>query len=731
MSTAIRYKADIDWGRLSFGMLRLRKIEEIFCKDGLTFNAAAVAENYCHIIAAAPLVEDEVLTKELQSVTDMLFDFENETSTLLSVWANTHIAMANVYHQYVCRRGGDFISNLRDRECEIAAELFSRCHNSFGDITVSFLRRYEYGLHTDLEELSQMAEQYGLLQSYGGQLQVLKFRADIAVTLRDYSAHAETVRCIKSVTERTGAFFSDSRYTYDPDTVALHGDRGKILEGGEAALAALLREATPATGAEASLCEILANANTENLRIRHGYLRQMLEASIRDQQPFLASHAAGELAQVELSLMDSIPPSESDAACDDLERFLVDWVQKDAQYENWDSQCKKYALLSRLAFRFQRVTISSEKRISECMDCIEKFDQDETRHNSTVIFVIESMVLPWLRPPGNDPPSDAMFTKAYKAWMWALDWVGVTICRGDASLRLASTLIHWHRCYPENEGKRVTAALNWINEAKKVCEKWENLHLKWRAHMLAVIAWQTRIGIVRNSNDAVSNAVNELEKAEGLFSDIRNELSALGGLRAFEQKQNFVAENSYQVVKLAIKLCYDHLSTCPAVIWRWIQRGKARSLSDLLGQSATLSFHLLEAIDGQARQYLDRKHHLVQEIQMAKPERRFAKRKELEDLHRTMEKVPELREAIDMWEGRAFKLEDLPQLSPSPGQTATYVDWVEIGDKFVMTTVRSGEVPTLHATNITTIQVSDWICQHLNISEYVSFIPSAYSCSRI
>ena len=101
------------------------------------------------------------------------------------------------------------------------------------------------------------------------------------------------------------------------------------------------------------------------------------------------------------------------------------------------------------------------------------------------------------------------------------------------------------------------------------------------------------------------------------------------------------------------------------------------------------------------------KHHLVQEIQMAKPERRFARRKELEDLHRTMERVPELRETIDMWEGRAFKLEDLPQLSPSPEQTVTYVDWVEIGDKFVMTTVRSGEVPTLHATNITTIRVRD------------------------
>jgi hypothetical protein len=721
--TVNRHRKDTDWSELSLGLSRLRKLVERFCREERIVEAAEVIDTYCHIIAVAPLITDDALTKEIQSATAPLFGLKNETSTLLIIWANSHVNIANVYHQYVCRRGGTIVAKQRDAECDLAAELFLRCNHSFGNVTIKFLRRYEYGFYTDLQELSDIARQHESLQCHGARLQVLQFRADIAVTLRDYRAYSESVRDIKELTEETGAFFSEARYTYEPDTKILAADRGKILEGGEASLEALLNDVGPDTGAEASLCEILADANMGNLAKRSAYLQQMLDASLRDKQPFLASYAAGELAVVRISLMDANHSPDTETVHQDLQQFVEDWIVKDEEHENWDSQCKKLAILVRLSARSKSSSVSSEKRIETCLTCAEKLDANDARHDPTMVFVVQSLVLAWLNPSkGGNPPKD-LFVRACRAWIWALKWVEGTVHEGDARLGICSTLIQMHRSYPLETDTFIGTTSEHLKRAKKVSETWDDINIKWRAHMLAFMVWEATLDSNSDSTDAASHGLEELDAAEKVASHLRNELSALGGLRAFKRKRKFVAESSYHIVKLAIRLCHDHLRTRPVELWKWTQYGKARSLSDLLGESVNFSLPDLQSIDANGRQYLEQKQYLVQQIESAQPERRFNMRKQLEDVHKKIETNPELRDIVDIWEGRALKLEDVSHIGCIPQQAIVYVDWVEVDDMFAVTTNRPGESPSFQATDVTIQFVREWIEVHLNISEYVHFSP--------
>lgn len=716
--TANRHGDDANWSEFSLGLSRLRELVERFCREKRLFEAAEVITNYCHIIVVAPLIADDALSREIQSATAPLFGLKNATRTILAIWANSHICIANVYHQYVCRRGGAVVAKLRDDECDLAAELFLSCKHSSGDVIIKFLRRYKFGFYTDLQELADISRQHESNQSFGAQLQVLQLRADIAVTLRDYPAYIESVLDIKNLALETGAFFCEARYTYEPDTYMLTAHRGKILEGGEAALKALLNEASHDTGAEASLCEILVNANMDDLEKKYAYLQQMLKASIRDKQPFLASYAAEELAVLSINLMEANRSSNLGIEHEGLERFVEEWIKNDMEHENWYSQCKKLAILVRLSACPERSNVPLEERITTCLDCEGKLDKDDARYNPTMIFVVQSVVSAWLNPSGGDNPPTERFVQAFSAWVSAMKWAKATVYEGEARLGICSTLIQMRKLYPSETLCRTDTILKLLGRAREVGETWDNINMKWRAHMLAFMVWDSTLDSNSDSLSAASNALKELDAAEKVASSIRSELSALRGLRAFQKKSKFVAESSYHIVKLAIRVYYDHPGTEPEELWKWIQYGKARSLSDVLGESVNLSPLDLQSIDATGRQYLELKQYLAQEIHSAEPQRRFNLRMKLENIHKEIETKPALRDVLNIWEGRALKLEEVPHISSISQQAVVYVDWVEMNDKFAVVTVRPGESPLFQATDVEIRSVREWIELHLNISEY-------------
>lgn len=178
-----------------------------------------------------------------------------------------------------------------------------------------------------------------------------------------------------------------------------------------------------------------------------------------------------------------------------------------------------------------------------------------------------------------------------------------------------------------------------------------------------------------------------------------------------------MAENSYQIFRLATQLCYRHLRARPAEFWKWTQYGKARSVSDMLGRSAVTALAAVRVLDADVRELLNVGSQLIQEIEMAKPERRFNMRKGLETLHQQLEEILQLGDILNIWEGRAVKLASLPEIEATLGQGIVYVDWAEVDDKFVLVTVRGGEDPLLHHLELNIQTVQNWIDLHLNISE--------------
>ncbi|KIW21665.1 hypothetical protein PV08_02245 [Exophiala spinifera] len=137
---------------------------------------------------------------------------------------------------------------------------------------------------------------------------------------------------------------------------------------------------------------------------------------------------------------------------------------------------------------------------------------------------------------------------------------------------------------------------------------------------------------------------------------MRNELSALQGLRALERK------------KVLTNRIYRHLQARPAEFWKWTHLGKARSVFDMFGRSAVMALPAVRGLDADAQDLLDARSQFIQEVEMLKPERGFNTRKGLESLHEQLKEVPSLGNMLNMWEGRVVKLASLYEIEATQRQ---------------------------------------------------------------
>jgi CHAT domain-containing protein len=143
--------------------------------------------------------------------------------------------------------------------------------------------------------------------------------------------------------------------------------------------------------------------------------------------------------------------------------------------------------------------------------------------------------------------------------------------------------------------------------------------------------------------------------------------------------------------------------------WWWVQRGKARSLSDLLGLGVVLPAALLAQAeeDAEAKRLLQEEDSLIQALGKCSADRRFHLRLQLSKFREKMMKNPALEGILELRSGAAVSLKSLVSLFGERPDVVC-VDWATFNDAIMMFTVRPGGDPLMHKLDIKPDYVAKW-----------------------
>jgi len=177
-------------------------------------------------------------------------------------------------------------------------------------------------------------------------------------------------------------------------------------------------------------------------------------------------------------------------------------------------------------------------------------------------------------------------------------------------------------------------------------------------------------------------------------------------LRATEFEQDCYAE--------AITICFDQKRFASA--WNWIQRNKARILSDMLRVGVVIPEYLRVKIEGteEMAQLLCEETSLVRRLDNTSGEYSLGLRYELGMLRNRMRQFPLLAELLASRDGNSETLEDLDWLFKNDpmSEKIRVVDWMYVNNKIYIVIVGNERNPEMEEVQ-NEVDLNDWVHEYI------------------
>ena len=205
---------------------------------------------------------------------------------------------------------------------------------------------------------------------------------------------------------------------------------------------------------------------------------------------------------------------------------------------------------------------------------------------------------------------------------------------------------------------------------------------------------------------------------ENFIDQQRREVSVLRGMAAAVVKRRLSSsKKTRDIYRMAIDVCTGAKTAIDA--WGWVQKSKARSLSDLLGLGILIPLELTERIqqDPACRQLFEDEHRLAKDLAAAPDTEQFKIRVKLESHQKRMREHAILAELLDLRDGVPIALNDLlisGQTQNRYNSKTVFVDWVATGSSLSIYVVKPGQKPILRKLPITVQSIDVWISKNLN-----------------
>ena len=224
---------------------------------------------------------------------------------------------------------------------------------------------------------------------------------------------------------------------------------------------------------------------------------------------------------------------------------------------------------------------------------------------------------------------------------------------------------------------------------------------------------------------AYEMAVKWANEADRLASIQRNDLSALPRERAVLAKQMLSSKRDPKTDFHIIALLLHDSAGDDLGAWNWLQKTKARSISDMLGLGINIPTalrHIIE-FDANLTSSCEAEQTLSRELSTAPEDRQLLLRMKLESHRADMKQNPTLKQLLDYREGQPTSLERLQSISASnsnntrpPTRRIFYIDWLVHADQCFAFIASSTGVESF-ATGVTVPEIAAWKTEYLSSSD--------------
>ncbi|KAK6339264.1 hypothetical protein TWF718_008686 [Orbilia javanica] len=219
------------------------------------------------------------------------------------------------------------------------------------------------------------------------------------------------------------------------------------------------------------------------------------------------------------------------------------------------------------------------------------------------------------------------------------------------------------------------------------------------------------------SKDVSPDLLAALERTSKWLDYRRSELSSLGGLQAILEKQALARDYRFQSVgEIAVHYCVESWSAEQA--WYWVQKQKARSVSDLMGLGYSSYAYSARINTGseQVATLLEEHMKLLSKIRDASPGNRLFLRANHARLLERMTQHPELKELLHLQLGQPIELDDLESIFLSDtgfqSNEIVLIDWFSTETDIYMISCRLGEPPRISKLSKPVKYVVEWIAEN-------------------
>ncbi|UNI15662.1 hypothetical protein JDV02_002173 [Purpureocillium takamizusanense] len=290
---------------------------------------------------------------------------------------------------------------------------------------------------------------------------------------------------------------------------------------------------------------------------------------------------------------------------------------------------------------------------------------------------------------------------------------------GMAKARLGLTCEKFWKLIETETFDGFSLAVKNLTDALAIVEKFGRLSTQRSYCQKLVLLWWDRFrihveesAVNVQSTEAHSMLLKWVNKADELATAERNQVSLLSRQRAVTGKQALQSDNSVlqlqQVARYVSEQTNDDM-----MAWEWLQKARARSLSDMLALGINIPVHLRVLIEADAEltRLLDEEKNLAEQVRDASvpySAETWRIQNKLQAHRDTMRLRDPLREVLDLREGRPESLASLTEISTRSPDAASrrilLVDWTvrdgccaafvvsDAGLKFFKTTVTAEEM---------------------------------------
>lgn len=572
-----------------------------------------------------------------------------------------------------------------------AATLYRQGDHVHGPIDVS-LTQAKLEIERELagpDGLKKCLEAYAEIDFHRGELNTLLELSQFEHRRGDTSAASNYRQRTLALSETVGMGLSrDSLQTAEIDLLMRTGDYGRAIE----------------------LCEA-AIANDPPVLLKAGYEQLMgtVYSFINDVQASSAHtrtaikmyedvHAVDSASDAIMKLSSDLSSLGQEDAWQEAEDLLQEWAEKDEVRLDFAAAASKYEMIAQVKiarFLYSNVLRGNASLLDASESAISKGEslaQRITGHEAALRLGSLQQLRGQIYGAKGDEES------VIQSWRNAL----ALFERADLGMQAANCYYMIGVLFLNRANRDLANFSEAENNLRTALTYYENAGMRGQAADSRFMFARLYVNAALRVNADVrvqllEAALGHLSNGEADYDAMRQEFNAGQSSLEVQQGKRALIQKSQRIYQLALEICC-RLQPNAGEAWSWVQRSKARALSDILGTGSVPPSRVVTEIQRHpdSFQLVTQERELAVRIDKVGPVERIELRNQLEALRDTMNHDAALSEYMELRVGSALDATDLESMfteTTLAGRACVCVDWFVVEDQMFLIAVRPGSPP--------------------------------------